>query len=254
VNLLLKTILISCCLIGITNLTAQQRLKTGVILKKIDSTSIESAHIINLNTNYGTKSNVNGAFTISVQKGDTLLVSFIGYQTLKIIEFKNLDTLYLEQETFTLELYTVLPYKNFKEFKEAFVNLKLKDTVKHKMNPSVMALVQPFHPNNINGGISFSGPISSILAKFNKRIKDKQNYLKLIARDNYQAQLSKKFNPQFIKRITELKNNLIVSDFMTYCDFTDKFIEVSSDYELIDQVFVCYEEYKSIAENCHSEQ
>lgn len=90
------------------------------------------------------------------------------------------------------------------------------------------------------------GAISGLLAKFNKRIKDKINYEKLLARDRRQVFLDKKFNPDLIKRITILKDSSIVNDFMKYCDFTDQFIEFSSDYYLVDQIINCFEEYNNL--------
>ncbi|MBL4668781.1 MAG: carboxypeptidase-like regulatory domain-containing protein [Flavobacteriales bacterium] len=245
-NLFRTILIVGFGLFNTITLVAQKHITKGVILNKKDSTPVENAHVINVNSNNGIKSNVYGEFTISTKKRDTLLISFIGFKTLKIIEFENLDTFYLEKETFTLESYTVLPYKNFKEFKEAFVKLELKDTVKHKINSSILALVKPFNPNNLNGKFAFSGPFSSLAAMFNKQIKDKKNYDKLVAKDKYKAQLYKKFNPQLIKRVTLLNDSLIVDDFMIYCDFTDKFIELSSQYELFDEIINCFEEYSNL--------
>lgn len=228
-------------------LIAQEASVTSAkILSQHDSTIITGAHIINLNSKIGVTSNNNGDFTIQTELNDTLSISFIGYHSIKIQASEISKNIYLKKETYTFEPYTVLPYKNFKEFKEAFVNLELEDTVKHKMNPSVIALVKPFNPSNLNMAITFNGPISSIAAKFNKRIKDKNNYLKLLARDQHKAFLSTKFNNKIVAQATQIKEEDEIKLFMEYCDFTEHFIEFSSHYNLVDQIINCFEEYQNL--------
>ncbi|MDG1475738.1 MAG: carboxypeptidase-like regulatory domain-containing protein [Vicingaceae bacterium] len=216
------------------------------ILSQYDSTIITGAHIINLNSKIGVVSNNNGDFTIQTELNDTLLISFIGYHSLKIEASEITTNIYLKKETYIIEPYTVLPYKNFEEFKEAFVNLELKDTAKNKINPSIMALVKPFNPSNLNMKITFNGPISGIAAKFNKRIKDKNNYLKLLARDKHKAFLATKFNSNIVSQATLLKDESQIKSFMEYCDFTEHFIEFSSHYNLVDQIVNCFEEYQNL--------
>lgn len=243
------TILIISTLSNVS-LIAQETIINGVILNKSDSNKIAHAHIINITSKTGVTSNDNGYFSIQTNPDDTLLISYIGYRSIAIKASELTTNTYLEETTYNIDSYTVLPYKNFQEFKEAFVNLELKDTVKHKINPSIMASVKPYDPTNLDIGLSirktFNGPISGLLAKFNKRIKDKINYEKLLARDRRQVFLDKKFNPDLIKRITILKDSSIVNDFMKYCDFTDQFIEFSSDYYLVDQIINCFEEYNNL--------
>jgi hypothetical protein len=232
--------------IGIFHLSAQKTFIKGVILSNSDSSIISNAHIINVNSRIGVTSNPNGTFSIQTELNDTIVISFIGFRSLKIIASKTQPNIYLEREIYTIDPYTVLPYKSFQEFKEAFIQLELEDTVKHKMNPSIMVFAQPFYPNNINGGLSFSGPISGLAAKFNKRIKDRKNYEKLLIRDKYEAFLATKFNSNIIKQTTLLRNDSQINSFMEFCDFTDQFIEFSSQYNLFDQIINCYEEYNNL--------
>ncbi len=240
----LKTIVSCSFLLIYYNLSAQKVIKIGIILNKVDSTPIENAHVINFDSNLGVKSNINGEFRITAKKEDTLLISFIGFKSLKIIASKILKYIYLEKEIYSLDSYTVLPYKNFKEFKDAFVKLEIPDTARNKLNQSFVLSVEELRSYEpVTSGLVARGAISALASKFNKRIQDKINYEKLLERDQYEAFISTRFNRQLIERVTQLKDNKSIKSFMEYCDFTNSFIELSSDYEIINQIFKCYDEY-----------
>jgi hypothetical protein len=246
VNLFRTILIVVFCVYNANLLIAQKPTTKGVILSKSDSSKIIGAHIINITSEIGVTSNQNGIFSIQTKPKDTLIISFIGYKSLKI-EVPEIPTnIYLEREIYSIAPYTVLPYKNFRAFREAFTNLEIEDTDKHKMNPSILVFTEPFYPNNINGGISFNGPISALAALFNKRIKDRKNYERLMAKDKYEALIAKKFNSSKIKQTTLLKNENEINAFMEYCDFTDQFIEFSSQYKLFDEIINCFEEYNSL--------
>ena len=85
--------------------------------------------------------------------------------------------------------------------------------------------------------------ISSIFAAFDKRAKDKARVEELIEMDKYEAYLATKFNPDLVKRITELDNPSKLKDFIKYCSFSKDYVRISSKYDIITRTFECYEEY-----------
>lgn len=245
-NLFRITVLTIIFALSTIPLVAQNLFTKGLILNQSDSTQIVHAHIINTTTKIGVTSNKNGEFTIQTKPKDSLSISFIGYKPLNISVSEITSIIYLERALYTIEPYTVLPYKNYDEFKIAFIKLKLEDTVKHKMNPSTIALAQHFYPENLNGGITIRGPISAIAAKFNKRIKDRKHYESLLIKDKYKAYLATKFNAKIVQQATTLKEVCPINAFMEYCDFTDQFIEHSSHYTIVDQIINCFDAYKKM--------
>lgn len=212
----------------------------AIILSKTDSSSIVSAHVINLTAKNGVISNDNGEFTIYPNKNDSISISIIGYNTIILLAKDIPTTIYLEERNYELELYNVVPYKNFNEFKEAFVKLELPDTFRH-INPTIYLskeeLVQAY--NEAQMGIVIPIDFSS----FGKRAKDKANYDMLLQRDKYEAFLATKFNPNLVKRILKLNDVAKLNDFIAYCDFSDEFIAHNNNYNIITQIFDCYDEY-----------
>lgn len=245
-NTLLKILIVSL-LISISNFSNCQNVFNSVILSKHDSSLISQAHVINTTLKTGVISNDKGYFTILANKNDSIQISVIGYQTINTIAYKISDTIYLTERNYVLELYNVMPYKTFAEFKEAFVKLQLPDTFKH--------INQSFRLSNeelvgidraSQQGLVLTGVVSSIFAAFNKRMKDKANYEMLLLRDEYEAYLATKFNPELVKRITELADTETLNDFINYCDFTQEFIANNNNYTIITQTFECYEEYSNL--------
>ena len=227
--------------------TSAKAQHNGVILSKIDSTPLAQAHIINLTKKTGVVSNDKGEFTITPQSSDSIAISMMGFYTLKLIGAQLTDTVYLEQRNYVLELYNVIPYKTFAEFKEAFVKLELPDTFKH-INPTIYLSKEELIgiDRGSQQGVILTGIVSSLFAAFNKRMKDKANYEMLLLRDEYEAFLATKFNPDLVKRITELNDRTTLEDFIDFCDFSNDFIANNSNYTIITRTFECYDEYLNL--------
>ena len=91
------------------------------------------AHILVLNNYRGTITDKDGKFSFVVQEGDSIMFSTVGYKrkfiripdTLKE-PFMTVD-LTLQVDTFMIGEVVVYPWKNYEEFKQAFLNLKLPD-------------------------------------------------------------------------------------------------------------------------------
>ena len=244
-NLFRTILLLSICTFYTISLVAQQQFVKGLILSQSDSSIISHAHIINTTSKIGVTSNQTGAFFIQAKLEDTLVISFIGFKSLRI-SASNIDSkVYLTRAIHNIETYTVLPYKDFNEFREAFTKLELKDTSSFKLNTSFVLSIDELKswgpPQSI-----LRGQFTALAVKFNKRIKDKKNYDRLIARDKHRAFLATKFNSKLVKQATVLREEYQINSFMEYCDFTDQFIELSSHYKLVDQIINCFDEYTNL--------
>lgn len=215
----------------------------GIVLHSNDSTPIVNAHVINISSNKGVVSNMEGHFSIIAYPTDTLRISFIGSETLEIVGSDIVKEIYLKRKNQKLETFTVLPYKDFSAFKEAFKNLELTDN-EPQINQSFLLSDEELWLYDGSSGIS--GGISGLLGQFNKYVQDKKNYERLIKQDKYKALLAKKFSPQLVKKSTPLKNSEVIQSFMEYCDFTNKFIELSSEYEIATAIIHCYGEFNSL--------
>ncbi len=91
------------------------------------------AHILVLNNYRGTITDKHGKFSFVTQVGDSIMFSTLGYRRKIVVipdtlrsPFFTLDLVLLE-DTFMIAEVEVYPWKDYEEFKEAFLNLDLPD-------------------------------------------------------------------------------------------------------------------------------
>jgi hypothetical protein len=216
----------------------------STILTTKDSTPVGFVHIINTFTNYGVVSEYDGTFTFIVAENDTLKISAIGYNTISIPANKELTKIYITPKNYDLDEFTVIPYKDFTEFRYAFSELEIYDSTT-QVSPLVFLNRHLYNYIDNGGrlGVTIGGGISMLYDALSKQGKSKRRYEQLIIRDRYKAFLATKFNTKVIKQATYLEDDLTIKDFKAYCDFSDDFIEKSNGYEIIKQIQDCYREY-----------
>jgi len=89
------------------------------------------AHIFILNSSRGTITDPYGKFTLVTKVHDTVMFTSLGYKSRKLIipdtlqePFLNIQII-LETDTIMIKEVVIYPWKNYQQFKEAFLNLKL---------------------------------------------------------------------------------------------------------------------------------
>ena len=133
------------------------------ILNEVDSSAIGFVHIINLTSKHGVISDYNGDFKFTVNSTDTLRFSIIGYETL-FIQAKHIHKrIFLKPKNYELDEFTVVPYKDYEEFKDAFINLFIPDT-SQKINPHIFMFDDDLflYRGNNGFGIIIEGGISKL--------------------------------------------------------------------------------------------
>lgn len=248
VKIFIASILTSFFLLSVINTTAQNRqIITKTVLNENDSSLVVGAHIINLTTKMGVVSNNEGKFAILAAPTDSLQISSINYALLKK-EVKLIDSkIYIKHIDYDMEVFNVLPYKNYAEFRKAFIELVLPDT-SEKVNPSIyLSRDELISASPTGEGIIFKGVISGILASFNKSMKDQAKYEGLMrAQDIEFAMIVSKFNSTIVQNITHLSDPKEIKYFMYYCDFSPEHIKYTYTAKLEEEIDLCYKEYMSL--------
>jgi hypothetical protein len=107
------------------------QLKGMVINSKFEP--IPFAHIILKNRHFGTISDESGKFDFFTEKGDIIQFSCVGYKnSVYTIPIKSNFKIYhllavLQTDTLSLQEVKIIAWKNYKEFVQEFVNIKLPD-------------------------------------------------------------------------------------------------------------------------------
>lgn len=239
-----NTILCLFLIISVSTFSQEIFTLKSRVLSSIDSSAIGFAHIINKTTNYGVISDYDGAFSFAVSNTDTLQVSIIGYETTQIAVSEISTNIYINPKDYKLDEFTVIPYKNFEEFKKAFAELHIPDT-SLKISPLIFMFEEELFLYKGNGGfgIVIEGGLSKLYDYFSKHGKSLRRYKKLLERDRYKSYLATRFNNETIKKSVPLKLIEEIEEFKEYLDFSDEFIAKSNDYDLIKRIQDCYKEY-----------
>lgn len=120
------------------------------------------AHIFVMNNNRGTITDNGGKFSFVTEENDTIMFSSLGYRKKTVVIPDNLDEpfvtldIILETDTIMLAQVEIYPWKNYEEFKEAFVNLKLPEDDMEKARKNIALMkTQIILENNPNARANF---------------------------------------------------------------------------------------------------
>ena len=123
---------------------------------------IPYSHIFIMNNMRGTITDSQGKFSIVTEISDTVMFSCLGYKRKTIVIPDNLPEPFLTlditllTDTFFIGEVVVYPWRNYEEFKEAFLNLKLPDDDMERARRNIALLkTQIIMENNPNARENF---------------------------------------------------------------------------------------------------
>lgn len=185
---------------------------SGLVVEGDSSNGIPGAHIYVKQANRGTVTNGLGLFSIYVREGDSVRVSFTGFEDFYVVIPRRTNPVYsllidMKADTLLLQEIEIFPYPSFEVFKEAVLAMEDDKTVQQKnleknLNPeeiNVMVMKMPtgasgnsrqFFSNQVSRQHNqFFAPTLSLLnpfawKEFIKSIKRGDHKKKIILRDD----------------------------------------------------------------------
>lgn len=160
----------------------------GTVVDGTTNMPLIGAHIVSQNY-FSNHTNSNGVFTLNVNIGDTLKVSYIGYKSLAYVvpinsEYKHLTKFKLYRDSVSLNEVEIFPWPTYEDFKVAFEELNLKNK-EIKMEGVKMYQDRNIEPFEFKLYHSLTHPISFIYdklfdkkAKLTRRINRRRNIIK----------------------------------------------------------------------------
>lgn len=235
--------------ISLVAFTQEQKLK-GQIIDSESEKPLSAAHILNLNSVVGTITNEKGMFDLVAQANDTVLVSFLGYASIKL-KVTN-DLLKGNEVVISLE-------EKPEEVKEVVIKsteligvleVDIKQVPKDRYTRiHISGLPQTYEvgkPQKISSPIAkLLNPVDLIYNHFGNKPKQLKKLKKLKKEDDLRKMLAGKFDREVMMEYLEMDRselNKLLSD----CNYSEYFIKKASDLQLIEAVLNCYESYKAI--------
>lgn len=239
-------------LVSLTSLAqevATQKI-SGTIANDNGFLPIPNVNIINLNKVIGTVSNEKGYFEIEASVNDTLHLSFIGFQSIKIRVtndwIKNKTTkIQLTEKAIALEEVIIHPY-NLTGYLEIDSRLI---PIHENYRYSISGLQQGYEAGeyspNAFGRVmgSIFNPADMLYNFFGKKTKELKRLKQMKKDDTVRNLLESKYDHETLAVLLGVNKNEI-AEIMQRCNYSDAFIKTANDLQIMDAISECYEEYK----------
>lgn len=225
---------------------------TGQIVDFADKVPLKAANLFNLNSVIGTVTDDNGKFEMNTSANDTIYISYLGYQSIKLKITNDL----LKGNELVIEL-----HEKPEQLKEVVVKshkligvleIDAKNVPKDKYaRIHINGLPQTYEvgvkqAKNFNSPVdALFRPIDFIYNKFGKKPQQLAKLKKLRDQDELRNLLETKFNRELMMEYLEIDENEL-NELLNECNYSDYFIKQASDLQLIEAVLLCYENYKAI--------
>ncbi|MCI2228444.1 carboxypeptidase-like regulatory domain-containing protein [Polaribacter sp. MSW13] len=224
----------------------------GQIVHAESKKALSAAHVLNLNSVVGTITNDRGFFTLPARANDTILVSYLGFASIKLKITNDL----LKGNELVIAL-----YEKPEEIREVVIKstkligvleIDVKQVPKDRYTRiHINGLPQTYEVGKPKGK-DFSSPVAAIFQPvdflynlFGKKPKQLRKLKKLKKEDDLRKMLSGKFDREVMMEYLEMDRQEL-SELLTDCNYSEYFIKKASDLQMIEAVLDCYENYKAL--------
>jgi CarboxypepD_reg-like domain len=223
---------------------------SGTIINDNTKFPLANVNIINVNKVRGTITNEKGYFEIEVAVNDTLHISTLGFQSLKIkvtndwVKTKS-TTIQLTEKAYALDEIIIRPY-NLTGYLE--VDSKL-IPIKENYRYSISGLTQGYEAGeyspNAFGKVmgSIFNPADMLYNFFGKRPKELKRLKEIKKDDTVRNLLESKFDRETISVLLGVDKKEI-AEILERCNYSESFVKTANDLQILDAIGSCYEEYK----------
>lgn len=223
---------------------------SGKIINDNDLLPLQNVNIINLNKVKGTVTDAKGAFEIEAELNDTLHLSLIGFQPIKVrvtndwIKNKT-TTIQLTEKAIALEEVVVQPYKltGYLEVDSKLI------PIPENYRYSISGLAQGYEAGEYAPGAfgkvmgSIFNPADALYNFFGKKPRELKKIKDLKKDPNMRTLLESKYDRETIAALLGIDKNEI-ADILARCNYSESFAKTANDLQIMDAISECYEEYK----------
>jgi hypothetical protein len=223
---------------------------SGTIISDNTGTPLANANIININQVTGTTTDDKGNFEIAVTQSDTLHVTLLGYQSLRVRVtndwVKNKTTIIqLTQKAIALEEVVISPY-----YLTGYLEIDSKlIPIKEDYRYSISGLNQGYEGGQYSpeafGKVlgSIFNPADMLYNVFGKKPQQLKKLKELRKDDTVRNLLETKFDRETISLLLGVTKDEI-AEILTRCSYSEAFIKTANDLQIMDAISGCYEQYK----------
>jgi hypothetical protein len=241
---------LSISITGFSQQTTVQKKIFGTIINGSTTFPLSNVNIININKVRGTVSGTRGTFEIDADVSDTLHISMIGFQSLRVRVtndwIKNGNAkIELSEKAVALEEVNIKKY-SLTGYLEVDTKL-IPDQENYRY--SISGLPQGYEAGEYSPKAfsrvmnSIFNPADMLYNFFGNKPKELKK-LKQMKKDNtVKSLLETKFDRETIAILLGIDKKDI-PEILQHCNYSEAFIQTANDLQILDAISQCYEQYK----------
>ncbi|MFL9832337.1 carboxypeptidase-like regulatory domain-containing protein [Flavobacterium sp. ST-87] len=223
---------------------------TGYIYNDNTKSPLSGVNIININRVRGSRTDMNGYFEIDIHPNDTLHLSLLGFQSLRVKVtndwIKNkIAKIYLTEKAIALEEVVIRPF-NLTGYLE--VDSKT-IPINKNYQYSISGLNNGYEAGEYSPGAfgkvlgSIFNPADMLYNFFGKKATELKKLKEIKKDDTVRNLLESKFDRETLAVLLGIDKNEI-PEILQRCNYSESFIQTANDLQIMDAISGCYEQYK----------
>lgn len=228
----------------------------GTVIHNDTKLPMGNVHVVNASRVKGTVTSPSGIFEISAKVNDTLLFTYIGFETVKVKVTndwikQNPTKIYLTEKAYVLDEVIVAKY-NLTGYVE--VDTKLIPVTDDAYRYSISRLKAGYEGGDYKPGAiakvlgSISNPADFLYNIFGKRPREMKKLKAMKKDDTVRNLLATKFDRETLAALLEINKDDIPL-ILQNCNYSEYFIQTANDLQIMDAISACYEDYKILKKN-----
>lgn len=228
----------------------------GTVVNNETKLPISNVNVINATRVTGTTTSGSGTFEIATKLNDTLLFSYVGFETVKVKVtndwIKNNPTkIYLSEKAYVLDEVVIRQYQ-LTGYVE--VDTQLIPVADDGYRYSISGLNAGYEAGDKAPGAvskvlgSIFNPADFLYNTFGKRPKEMKKLKEMKKDDTVRNLLATKFDRETLAALLEIDKDDIPL-ILQNCNYSEYFIQTANDLQIMDAISLCYEEYKVLKKN-----
>ena len=230
--------------------------KAFQLLDSVTHLPVAHAHIMLLAKGQGAISNEKGLFRVSAGRADTLIISAVGYRRLGFKCDEHIEgtgevfAFYLQPESYSIDSVVVNRYKSYYNFIKDVVTREIPLTEEEQRIEKLTQVINDVNTDSLIMPVQYPYEVQSLKIASKTLYFGEDWYSKQRKKINRKIKRDQKMQPIYeiisaegIERLTNLKGSQAI-EFLVFCNFSNRFLENSTEYEVAKAVLDKYEEYK----------
>ncbi len=230
----------------------QVRYLKGRIVSIDDGQPLLSAHVVNMNSVDGTITDFDGKFEIPAQVNDTIFISYIGYQSIKLkitndlLKGNELE-IAIHEKVVNIDEVTVKSHRLIGVLVVDAKNVPDDSYSRIHINglPQAYEIGRSYTRNYSSGLAAVFNPVDFWYNKFGKKPKEMNKLRKLKEGDQMRSMMEQKYSREIMMDYLDMSRKEL-NDLLTECNYSSRFINKASDLQIIEAVLECYENYRAL--------